>query len=217
GEVGATGPTGAQGIQGDIGPTGPQGLQGEIGPTGAQGIQGDVGATGPTGPQGIQGDMGPTGPTGATYANNYAYIYDTTTQNFAGKNTYQAVTFNSNEVLNGWTHKTSQAAITCNQSGVYLAIAKCQMTMDSRGSQTVSMRAKFNNIEIPGSQCNTTTKSSLNSGESTTMTSQFLFNGVSGQNLTVEISSNSTDGGIAPAGAGSATNTSASLTIIRIN
>ncbi|MTI61917.1 MAG: collagen-like protein [Firmicutes bacterium] len=68
-----TGPTGPQGVQGDIGPTGPQGVQGDIGPTGPQGVQGDIGPTGPqgiqgdigpTGPQGIQGDIGPTGPQG---------------------------------------------------------------------------------------------------------------------------------------------------------
>ena len=59
---GATGPTGPQGLQGEIGatgPTGPQGLQGETGatgPTGPQGLQGEIGATGPTGPQGLQGE-----------------------------------------------------------------------------------------------------------------------------------------------------------------
>ncbi len=80
--VGATGPTGPQGIQGEIGPqgpqgeiglTGPQGLQGETGPQGIQGIQGETGPTGPqglqgetglTGPQGIQGEVGPQGPQG---------------------------------------------------------------------------------------------------------------------------------------------------------
>ena len=57
-----TGPTGPQGLQGEIGatgPTGPQGLQGEngaTGPTGPQGLQGETGATGPTGPQGLQGE-----------------------------------------------------------------------------------------------------------------------------------------------------------------
>ena len=60
--VGATGPTGATGPQGDIGPTGPQGA---TGPTGSQGATGPIGATGPTGPQGIQGVTGPTGPTGS--------------------------------------------------------------------------------------------------------------------------------------------------------
>lgn len=68
GEVGPTGPQGPQGdigLTGDIGPTGPQGIQGETGPTGPQG---DIGLTGPTGPQGntgLAGDTGPTGPRGA--------------------------------------------------------------------------------------------------------------------------------------------------------
>jgi hypothetical protein len=53
---GATGPAGAQGIQG---------LPGATGPAGAQGIQGLTGATGPAGAQGIQGLTGATGPTGA--------------------------------------------------------------------------------------------------------------------------------------------------------
>jgi hypothetical protein len=73
---GATGPAGAQGIQGlpgAIGPAGPQGIQGLTGPAGATGtngatgpagvagVAGPAGATGATGPQGIQGLTGPAG------------------------------------------------------------------------------------------------------------------------------------------------------------
>ena len=65
GNIGATGPTGPQGITGASGPTGPQGITGASGPTGPQGI---TGASGPTGPQGITGASGPTGPTGPTGA-----------------------------------------------------------------------------------------------------------------------------------------------------
>ena len=70
GDVGATGPRGPQGLQGDIGPQGLQGLQGEIGPQGPQGLQGNIGPqgpqgdVGPQGPQGSQGDVGPQGPEG---------------------------------------------------------------------------------------------------------------------------------------------------------
>ncbi|MYW24961.1 Gly-Xaa-Xaa repeat protein, partial [Bacillus thuringiensis] len=75
---GATGPQGAQGIQGPAGATGAQGAQGVQGPAGAtgatgpqgaqgvQGVQGPAGATGATGPQGAQGIQGPAGATGAT-------------------------------------------------------------------------------------------------------------------------------------------------------
>ena len=72
GEIGATGPAGATGSQGEIGPAGATGSQGEIGatgPAGATGSQGPQGVTGSQGPQGItgsQGEIGPTGPAGAT-------------------------------------------------------------------------------------------------------------------------------------------------------
>ena len=68
--TGVVGPTGPQGLPGEVGatgPTGPQGLPGEVGatgPTGPQGLPGEVGATGPTGPQGLPGEIGATGPTG---------------------------------------------------------------------------------------------------------------------------------------------------------
>ena len=65
GATGAVGPTGPQGIQGEIGPTGPMGATGAVGPTGPMGA---TGAVGPSGPQGIQGEIGPTGPMGATGA-----------------------------------------------------------------------------------------------------------------------------------------------------
>jgi hypothetical protein len=67
--TGATGPTGAQGIQGPIGntgPTGAQGLQGPTGDPGPTGPQGNIGLQGPTGPQGSTGIQGATGPQGST-------------------------------------------------------------------------------------------------------------------------------------------------------
>jgi uncharacterized protein (TIGR02145 family) len=60
----ATGPAGAQGIQGETGATGSQGIQGETGAIGAQGIQGIQGETGAIGAQGIQGETGATGSQG---------------------------------------------------------------------------------------------------------------------------------------------------------
>ena len=87
--VGATGPTGPQGVKGDTGASGPQGTAGSAGSQGPQGVKGDTGtagaqgaagsagsqgpqgvagsagAQGPTGPQGAAGSQGPQGPTGA--------------------------------------------------------------------------------------------------------------------------------------------------------
>ena len=63
-QVGATGPTGSQGLTGS---TGPQGIQGLTGPTGPTGAVGSQGLTGPTGGTGATGATGPTGPTGLNW------------------------------------------------------------------------------------------------------------------------------------------------------
>ena len=63
--AGPTGASGPQGAQGPTGPTGAQGAQGDQGVSGAQGAQGPTGPTGAQGAQGQQGVSGPTGPTGA--------------------------------------------------------------------------------------------------------------------------------------------------------
>ena len=72
GAVGATGPKGDTGATGPLGPTGaagptgPVGGTGAVGATGAQGPTGVVGATGPKGDTGATGPLGPTGAAGAT-------------------------------------------------------------------------------------------------------------------------------------------------------
>ena len=62
-QVGAAGPAGATGPEGQ---TGPAGAPGSTGPQGAQGTPGAIGPQGPIGLTGAQGPQGPTGPTGAT-------------------------------------------------------------------------------------------------------------------------------------------------------
>jgi hypothetical protein len=69
GATGATGETGLQGSTGATGATGETGLQGSTGATGATGetgLQGSTGATGATGETGLQGSTGATGATGET-------------------------------------------------------------------------------------------------------------------------------------------------------
>jgi hypothetical protein len=71
--TGPSGPTGMQGVVGDLGLPGTQGPQGDPGiqgppggqgDAGPQGPQGAIGPTGPTGPAGIMGEDGVRGPTG---------------------------------------------------------------------------------------------------------------------------------------------------------
>ena len=70
--VGAAGPIGATGPQGDVGLTGPAGSVGPQGPIGLTGAKGDTGAVGPQGPVGLtgaKGDTGAVGPQGPIGAN----------------------------------------------------------------------------------------------------------------------------------------------------
>ena len=72
---GATGPTGATGLQGPIGLTGATGatgltgVTGAVGPTGATGSQGFIGLTGATGPIGLTGATGVAGANGTNGTN----------------------------------------------------------------------------------------------------------------------------------------------------
>ena len=67
--VGARGPIGPQGEQGEVGPTGPQGEQGEVGPTGPQGDPGESGTPGEN------GAPGPNQITTSTFTNLTGYFY----------------------------------------------------------------------------------------------------------------------------------------------
>lgn len=61
---------------------------------------------------------------------NYAVAHDTTTQNIVVAGTFQTFTFNTNDVLNGWTHIVSTDAFTCPVTGFYLlsAFVHCNKT-----------------------------------------------------------------------------------------
>ena len=64
GPAGSPGPAGPPGPAGSPGPTGPPGSTGPAGPMGPSGPQGPTGPIGPQGATGDKGDTGPAGPTG---------------------------------------------------------------------------------------------------------------------------------------------------------
>ena len=92
--IGAVGPEGPQGIQGDPGPAGPQGdpgpvgLAGPQGPEGPQGIQGDPGSVGPQGPIGPVGATGPQGPQGDPGISAYEQVVVGHSVNFGSGQTH---------------------------------------------------------------------------------------------------------------------------------
>jgi len=153
---------------------------------------------------------------GGSLNNNYLNAYDTTTQAISSADTFQDFTFSDNSILDGWTHTANTNIFACNQTGVFEVIISCNARKTSGGSaETIGIRALFNGTEIAGSFGSI----GLNdSGDIRELTSAFLFNGVSGQDLTIECEGSATSVDITPGPTGTSptTNPSAKITIRRV-
>jgi hypothetical protein len=116
-QLGPTGPTGSQGIQGPTGPTGAQGLAGPTGPTGAD-------STVP----------GPTGPTGPIYGSRVVAVADAT-----------SITMNA-DTTDMATQANTQAAgtLTINApTGTLANGQKIMLRLTSTNVQTFSWNGVF--------------------------------------------------------------------------
>jgi hypothetical protein len=167
--------------------------------------------------------MGPTGPTGATgsnYANNYLYIYKTDSQTLTATKNFDAITFDQTASLDGWDHKDGSAPITCNQTGLYLVTVRCELSINNTGNSSitpsVSIKALLGDTEIAGSQTYAEMNVSSRSRQTLPLTTSFLLNATSGQDLTLNFGSSQSGAQIYSDGVGTSTNTSASVTIVRI-
>ena len=111
---------------------------------GATGI-GQTGATGPTGPTGGGGNM-PNG-----------MVSDATTQNIAATTTAQAITFDTNEVLDGITHSTTvnPSRITIDATGTYLVTFSMVANLTSGVAATLDFWMRQNGVDIPRSNSKT--------------------------------------------------------------
>jgi hypothetical protein len=126
---------------------GPTGAQGTTGAQGATGSQGPIGAQGSTG---AQGAIGPQGPTGSCFQNNFAHVYDTTTQN--APLAFTNITISTNEILQGWTHTPGSAILTCPQDGTYLIIYTAQARENVVGANgSLGFRMTINGSPIVAS------------------------------------------------------------------
>ncbi|MBJ9981134.1 Gly-Xaa-Xaa repeat protein, partial [Bacillus sp. S70] len=116
GATGATGPQGAQGIQGPAGATGAQGAQGVQGPAGATGAQGAQGPAGATGATGAQGATGATGPAGTPIPVTIAAIGNSNAQTISpGMN----IQFNQVFEINNINFNDTTDTLTVLETGVY--------------------------------------------------------------------------------------------------
>lgn len=89
---------------------------------------------------------------------NYAVATDTTTQNIVTPGTFQNITFNTNNVLNGWTHTAGTADFTCAVSGLYLFLGFVHCNKTGGGTSLFEFRLTINGVAagtIFGSTLNT--------------------------------------------------------------
>lgn len=89
---------------------------------------------------------------GNGFGTDYAAAYDTTTQTVAVANTFQDVTFNTNVVLDGWTHTASTANFTCATTGKYLVTYSAHIEKTSGGNSTGELILVNNGAQVAGSQ-----------------------------------------------------------------
>lgn len=133
-----------------------------------------------------------------------ADVYDTTKQDIAVANTFQALLFSTNQALSGWTHTVNTNVFTCPVTGSYEASIIVVVGKTGGGASDVQLRALFNAVEIPMSVAGIAIS---NNNSPQQLGSTFPFNGVAAQDLTIEIAGATTavDAPILPANVGSST------------
>lgn len=89
---------------------------------------------------------------GGASSNSYIFSYDTTFQPIVTPNTFQDITFNTNGILNGWTHILPTATFVCPTTGVYSVTAVASFSKTTGANRITSVMIGLNGNEIPGSQ-----------------------------------------------------------------
>ena len=146
---------------------------------------------------------------------DYVFSYDTTIQLISVVDTWQDLTFNTNALIQGWSHTTGTNVFTCNNTGIYEAIVIANFETASGSAETANIRALFNGVEVVGSHEGTDL---VVNNFNWKLESAFLFNGVAGQDLEIEISGSSTLMGIiaSPIADSPTVNPSAKITIKKV-
>jgi len=89
---------------------------------------------------------------GGASSNNYVFSYDTTFQPIVTPNTFQDITFNTNGIINGWTHVLPTSSFICPITGVYSITAVTSFSKTTGANRITSVMITLNGVEIPGSQ-----------------------------------------------------------------
>jgi hypothetical protein len=153
---------------------------------------------------------------GAVVSDNYAWVYDTTTQTIALANTFQNITFDTNAELDGWTHTAGTAEFTCNHTGLYEVIITGNVEKAGGGNLEAAVRALFNGVEVPGSHFGMDVTAN---NTAFVVSRNFMVDAVAGQDLEFQVAANSLNISLLPGpNPGTATTTpSVGVTIRRVS
>ncbi len=152
---------------------------------------------------------------GTALDNNFIFAHDTTTQAMASANTFQGLDFSANEgSFNGWTHVAGTSIFGCNQTGSYDVVVKTKWRKSTGGIASYGLRGLFNAAEVTGSMDG---EEIVSNNQTVGMVSTFSVDGVSGQNLEIEVAGSTTNLSIVPAPdpGGATTDVSATINITR--
>ena len=89
-----------------------------------------------------------------SYVNNkYVYAYDTTTQSASGANLYNAIKFNTNEILEGWTHSTgtSDFVVDLNNQAYFCINYNLQIVANSNSDRSMGVYIDVDGSPVKGS------------------------------------------------------------------
>ena len=142
------------------------------------------------------------------------YATAISTQAMSIANTNQELDFGAPKCPTTWTHTTDTGVFTCRFTSRYLCKITVWVECTSGTAKMAGLRALFNGVEISGSHAGIDIPLS---GEIKMLVSEFQFDGVSGQDLKIEIAGNDTVVQVVPGpnpGSASAV-TSASIGIMR--
>jgi hypothetical protein len=146
-------------------------------------------------------------------ARGYAYSYDTTTQTVSVANSFQDITFNTNVLLDGWTHTAGGTLFTGTVGGVYAVNFTATVNRTSTPASTIEIRAVKDGAEVAGSQVGATLTANSVFSE---VGNQFLVNVTGGSTIKFQMTATTTAAQIAPVGANATTRPSIRATIHRI-
>jgi hypothetical protein len=145
---------------------------------------------------------------------NYVFAYDTTTQTVATANTFQDVTFDTNAIINGWTHTTSTASFTAAVTGNFTITIDAIANATGGASFGIEFRIVKNGTEVSGSQIYNTAQ---NNNSPQTITGKCLVAVTSGDVIKVQMTAGKTNGQILSSNGNSTVKPSIKINISRIS